>query len=152
EVQRRELPGGEAQLRTGGTQQIIEQLSRKRANGHQVHLSGGGDRAWLPIRRHRDQGGQRHADERTPRATHRDGHHADDSTRASFIPNCEMCYRSLMNATARVADFVAKSRWEDCPEAAVIAARHAILDCLGVMLAGSAEPCARILQSIAAAE
>src|SRR5262245_7697231 len=63
-----------------------------------------------------------------------------------------MCYRSFMNATARVADFVAKSRWEDCPEAAVTAARRAILDCLGVMLAGSAEPSARIVQSIAAAE
>ena len=52
-----------------------------------------------------------------------------------------------MHATTAVADFVAKSRWEDCPDAAVAAARRAILDCLGVMLAGASEPPAAILQS-----
>ena len=57
-----------------------------------------------------------------------------------------------MHATTAVADFVAKSRWEDCPEPAVAAARRAILDCLGVMLAGASEPPARILQSVAQAE
>jgi 2-methylcitrate dehydratase PrpD len=57
-----------------------------------------------------------------------------------------------MNATTILADFVAKSRWEDCSSPAVAAARSAILDCLGVMLAGSLEPSARILQGIALAE
>jgi 2-methylcitrate dehydratase PrpD len=57
-----------------------------------------------------------------------------------------------MNATALLAEFVTKSRPEDCPEAALEAARRAILDCLGVMLAGSIEPAARILQQVAAAE
>jgi 2-methylcitrate dehydratase PrpD len=57
-----------------------------------------------------------------------------------------------MNATTAVADFVAKSRWEDCPAPAVEAARRAIQDCLGVMLAGSTEPSARILQAVALAE
>ena len=57
-----------------------------------------------------------------------------------------------MNATSTVADFVAKSRWEDCPAPAVEAARRAILDCLGVLLAGSNDPPARILQAIALAE
>jgi 2-methylcitrate dehydratase PrpD len=57
-----------------------------------------------------------------------------------------------MNATSLLADFVAKSRWDDCPAPAVNAARRAILDCLGVMLAGSKEPAARILQSVALAE
>ena len=57
-----------------------------------------------------------------------------------------------MSATSRLAEFVAKSRWEDCPAAAVDAARRAILDCLGVMLAGSAEPAARIIQTVADAE
>src|SRR6266481_1182415 len=57
-----------------------------------------------------------------------------------------------MSATAAVADFVAKSRWEDCPAPAVAAARRAIIDCLGVMLAGSSEPPARILQSVALVE
>ena len=57
-----------------------------------------------------------------------------------------------MNVTTILADFVAKSRWEDCPASAVAAARGAILDCLGVMLAGSLEPSARILQAVALAE
>ncbi len=57
-----------------------------------------------------------------------------------------------MSATTALADFVAKSRWEDCPAPAVAAARRAILDCLGVMLAGSLEPSARILQAVALAE
>ncbi len=57
-----------------------------------------------------------------------------------------------MSATTILADFVAKSRWEDCQAPAVAAARRAIVDCLGVMLAGSQEPAARILQAIALAE
>jgi 2-methylcitrate dehydratase PrpD len=57
-----------------------------------------------------------------------------------------------MRATATIAEFVAKSRWEDCPAEAVDAARRAILDCLGVMLAGSIEPAARIVTGIARAE
>ena len=57
-----------------------------------------------------------------------------------------------MSSTTALADFVAKSRWEDCPAPAVAAARGAILDCLGVMLAGSLERSARILQAVALAE
>src|SRR5262249_28560641 len=57
-----------------------------------------------------------------------------------------------MNETTTVADFIAKSRWEDCPAPAVAAATRAILDCLGVMLAGSQEPSARILQAVSLAE
>jgi len=57
-----------------------------------------------------------------------------------------------MRVTALLAEFIAKSRWEDCPPAAVEAARRAIVDCLGVMLAGSAEPAARIVQAVARAE
>src|SRR6266545_5166517 len=57
-----------------------------------------------------------------------------------------------MSATSALAESSAKSRWEDCPAAAVEAARRAILDCLGVMLAGSAEPAARIVQKVADAE
>jgi 2-methylcitrate dehydratase PrpD len=57
-----------------------------------------------------------------------------------------------MRATSTIAEFVAKSRWEDCPAEAVDAARRAILDCLGVMLAGSVEPAARIISDIARAE
>jgi 2-methylcitrate dehydratase PrpD len=47
---------------------------------------------------------------------------------------------------------VTKSRWEDCPAEAVDIARRAILDCLGVMLAGSIEPAARIVAEVARAE
>jgi 2-methylcitrate dehydratase PrpD len=57
-----------------------------------------------------------------------------------------------MGLTSQVAEFVAKSRWEDLPEAAVAAARRAILDCMGVMLAGSADPAARIVRAVAEAE
>src|SRR5215472_771597 len=57
-----------------------------------------------------------------------------------------------MSATTAVADFIAKTRWEDLPPAAVSAARGAIIDCLGVMLAGAGEPSARILQTVALAE
>ncbi len=57
-----------------------------------------------------------------------------------------------MRATSLLAEFVCKSRWEECPAAAVEAARRAILDCLGVMLAGAAEPAALILQRVAEAE
>src|SRR6266403_1291744 len=64
----------------------------------------------------------------------------------------EISRLARMSATAVVADFVAKSRWEDCPAPAVAAARRAIIDCLGVMLAGSSEPPARILQSVALVE
>jgi 2-methylcitrate dehydratase PrpD len=57
-----------------------------------------------------------------------------------------------MHVTAILAEFVAKSRFEDCPPAAVEAARRAIMDCLGVMLAGSTEPAARIVQAVAQVE
>jgi 2-methylcitrate dehydratase PrpD len=57
-----------------------------------------------------------------------------------------------MRATSMIAEFVAKSRREDCPAEAVDAARRAILDCLGVMLAGSVEPAARIVTEIARSE
>ena len=57
-----------------------------------------------------------------------------------------------MHATTQIAEFVAKSRYEDCPPAALEGARRAILDCLGVMLAGSIDPPARIVQAVAEAE
>lgn len=57
-----------------------------------------------------------------------------------------------MGATAQVAEFLVKSRWEDVPPAAVEAAKRAILDSVGVMLAGSVEPPARIVQRLAEAE
>jgi 2-methylcitrate dehydratase PrpD len=57
-----------------------------------------------------------------------------------------------MSATALLAEFITKSRFEDCPDAAREAARRAILDCLGVMIAGAIEPPARILQQVAQGE
>ena len=57
-----------------------------------------------------------------------------------------------MGATERFAEFVVKSRWEDLPAAAVEQAKRAILDTLGVMLAGSAEPAAGIVRGLAEAE
>ncbi|MFQ5898289.1 MAG: MmgE/PrpD family protein [Candidatus Methylomirabilia bacterium] len=57
-----------------------------------------------------------------------------------------------MGATARFAEFVVKSRWEELPAAALEEARRAILDSVGVMLVGSTEPPARIVQRLAEAE
>jgi len=57
-----------------------------------------------------------------------------------------------MGATARIAEFIAKSRWEDLPREAVTQAKRAIQDSIGVTLAGSTEPAARIIQKIAEAE
>ncbi|MBI4591585.1 MAG: MmgE/PrpD family protein, partial [Candidatus Rokubacteria bacterium] len=57
-----------------------------------------------------------------------------------------------MGATARLAEFVVKSRWEELPGAAIEQVKRAILDSVGVMLAGSAEPPARIVQRVAEAE
>ncbi len=53
-----------------------------------------------------------------------------------------------MGATARIAEFVVKSRWEDIPAAAMERARDAILDTIGVTLAGSVEPPARIVRDL----
>ena len=57
-----------------------------------------------------------------------------------------------MRVTSMLAEFIGKSRFEDCPAAAVDAARRAIVDCLGVMRAGSIEPAARIVQAVAQTE
>ncbi len=57
-----------------------------------------------------------------------------------------------MGATTRLAEFIVKSRREDFPPAALDAAKRAILDSIGVMLAGSAEPSARALHRIIAVE
>jgi 2-methylcitrate dehydratase PrpD len=57
-----------------------------------------------------------------------------------------------MGATAQIAEFVAKSRWEEFPREAVEQAKRAILDTVGVTLAGSVEPPARIVQNVAETE
>ncbi|MBI3625535.1 MAG: MmgE/PrpD family protein [Candidatus Rokubacteria bacterium] len=57
-----------------------------------------------------------------------------------------------MGATVRLAEFVVKTRWEELPPAAIDAAKRAILDSVGVILAGSGEPPARLLQRIAEEE
>jgi len=57
-----------------------------------------------------------------------------------------------MRVTSLLADFLVKSRWQDVSPAAVDAVRRAIIDCMGVMIAGSLEPAARIVQAVAQAE
>ena len=57
-----------------------------------------------------------------------------------------------VRATAAIAEFVVKSRFEECPAEAVDAARRAILDTLGVMLAGAVEEPARLVRRVAEAE
>src|SRR6059036_949162 len=57
-----------------------------------------------------------------------------------------------MSAIARIAEFVVKTRLDDCPREAIACVRRAALDSIGVMLAGSSEPVARIVREIARAE
>ncbi len=50
-----------------------------------------------------------------------------------------------MEATTRIAEYVTTTTLEDFPAEAVEAAKGAIMDCLGCMLAGSREPLADVL-------
>src|SRR5207245_8159299 len=57
-----------------------------------------------------------------------------------------------MSAIARIAEFVVKTRLDDCPRDAIASVRRAARDSIGVMLAGSTEPIARIVREVARAE
>jgi 2-methylcitrate dehydratase PrpD len=57
-----------------------------------------------------------------------------------------------MSATTRLAEFVAKTTLDDVPAEGLALVRRAALDTIGVMLAGAAEPAARIVRRVAAAE
>ena len=57
-----------------------------------------------------------------------------------------------MSATARLAEFVVKTSFEDCPAAAIARVRRAALDTLGVTLAGVGEPAARLVRRVVRAE
>ena len=50
-----------------------------------------------------------------------------------------------MSITRSIAEFIVSSRLDDIPARAREAAKRAMIDCLGVSLAGSREPCARII-------
>jgi 2-methylcitrate dehydratase PrpD len=55
-------------------------------------------------------------------------------------------------ASLRFAEFIVKSRWEDVVGAAVDRAKRAVLDTIGVTLAGSVEPAAEIVRRVAEVE
>ncbi len=57
-----------------------------------------------------------------------------------------------MSLTTRIAEFVVKTRLEDCPPAALDAVGRAALDTVGVMLAGVGEPVARGVREVARLE
>lgn len=57
-----------------------------------------------------------------------------------------------MNVTARIARFVVETKYERIPSSASLTAKKAILDCLGVALAGSKEASAKICAQIARQE
>lgn len=57
-----------------------------------------------------------------------------------------------MSAATRIAEFLVKTSLEDCPREALVLARRAALDTVGVMLAGAGEPVARIVREVARAE
>ncbi|OGL69571.1 MAG: hypothetical protein A3J27_08485 [Candidatus Tectomicrobia bacterium RIFCSPLOWO2_12_FULL_69_37] len=50
-----------------------------------------------------------------------------------------------MNATEGMADFIVNAGLDDVPEVAIVSAKRAILDTIGVMLAGASEPVAGIV-------
>ena len=57
-----------------------------------------------------------------------------------------------MDATARIARFVVETEFQKIPSEAIKMAKTALLDCLGVALAGSKEPSARICAEMARQE
>ncbi|MBI3057926.1 MAG: MmgE/PrpD family protein, partial [Deltaproteobacteria bacterium] len=57
-----------------------------------------------------------------------------------------------MDATEKIAHFVVDLEYEKIPPKAVEVAKTALLDCLGVTLAGSQEECAKICAQIARQE
>jgi 2-methylcitrate dehydratase PrpD len=57
-----------------------------------------------------------------------------------------------MSALTRLAEFTVKTTLADPPPAALDVVRRAALDTVGVILAGAAEPCARIVRQVARAE
>jgi 2-methylcitrate dehydratase PrpD len=57
-----------------------------------------------------------------------------------------------MSVATRLAEFVVKTRLEDCPKEALERVRLAALDAIGVMLAGASEPVARIVREIVRTE
>ncbi|MBI4246411.1 MAG: MmgE/PrpD family protein [Candidatus Rokubacteria bacterium] len=57
-----------------------------------------------------------------------------------------------MTAIARLAEFVLKTTLDDCPREALTQVRRAMLDTIGVTLAGAREPAARAVREVARAE
>jgi len=57
-----------------------------------------------------------------------------------------------MTATTRLAEFVVKTSLRDCPDAVLTQTRRAVLDSIGVMLAGATEPVAQSVRAVARAE
>jgi len=57
-----------------------------------------------------------------------------------------------MDVTAKIARFVAETKYEKIPAKALETAKTAVMDCLGVALAGSKEECAKICAEIARQE
>ena len=53
-----------------------------------------------------------------------------------------------MQITRSIADYVVRTAYADFPAEAVTAAKRAVLDTVGVMIAGSTEPCARIAGAV----
>ena len=55
-----------------------------------------------------------------------------------------------MGATETIANWIATTRYEDIPPETVRAAKETVFDCLGLMVAGSAQPLGQIIQTYVA--
>jgi 2-methylcitrate dehydratase PrpD len=73
----------------------------------------------------------------------------DTSTRLSensYSPETDS--NNLAGLTEHVAQFIAHSRFEDLPDAAICEAKVAILDCIGVTVAGVATPTGQVINRV----
>jgi len=52
-----------------------------------------------------------------------------------------------VEATEKLARFIVETSYEEIPAKAITVAKEAMLDCLGVLLAGSRDPASKIMVS-----
>src|SRR5207237_783327 len=91
------------------------------------------------------------------------GRRLSSTRRLVIARDCRLLVRGLqpsrpsaivraMTATTRLAEFVVKTSLRECPDAVLAQTRRAVLDTIGVMLAGAAEPVAQSVRAVARIE
>src|SRR5947207_13194165 len=91
------------------------------------------------------------------------GRRLSSTRRLVIARDCRLLVRGLqpsrpsaivraMTATTRLAEFVVKTSLRECPDAVLAQTRRAVLDTIGAMLAGAAEPVAQSVRAVARLE